>query len=91
MPTNEVHSRHTLRMYGVQASDIHRWMDEPWELHGKSHRQTRHTANFIPKCFIDKYGKKLAQAIMEDHIILDNRGVARAQENIDWSKVILEI
>ena len=73
MPINEMHSDYTFQMYGVKASDLHRWMDEPWEIHGKSHRQTRHNANFIPKKFIDKYGKELAQVIMEDHILLDNR------------------
>jgi len=73
MPTNEEHSDFTYDMHGVRASDIHQWMDAPWEIYGRNHRRTRHNTKYIPPKFIDKYGKERAQAIMEDHIILDNR------------------
>ena len=60
MPSNEEHAEHSFKRYGVRASDIHRWMDEPWKIYGEKHRWTRHKADFIPQMFIDKYGEELA-------------------------------
>ena len=77
MPNNEVHSDHSYERYRVKARDLHRWMDEPSELYGISHRWSRHDTSFIPQIFIDKYGKDLALAIMEDHILLDKRSSNR--------------
>ena len=81
MPNNEVHSDHSYERYGNKASDLHRWMDEPYELYGVSHRWSRHNTSFIPQIFIDKYGKELALAIMEDHILLDKRANTRENAN----------
>jgi len=78
MPSNEEHSEDTFRRYGVRASDLHKWIDEPSELYGASHRWVRHNIrklrsdpNYIPKEFVEKYGEELARNIMIDHILLD--------------------
>ena len=72
MPNNEEHCKHTLNLYGVRGEDIHRWMDEPSQLYGSSHRWVRHDKyQEVPESFIKKYGETLARDIMMDHILAD--------------------
>ena len=71
MPNHEEHCRHTKKLYGVRADDVHTWMDAPSAIYGSSHRWTRHDLALVPKKFLDKYGEELAKQIMLDHILLD--------------------
>ena len=71
MPSNDEHCRRTKKRYGVRGEDIHRWMDEPVKLYGSKHRKSRHTTDYIPLMFIEKYGRDLTTLIMEDHILAD--------------------
>lgn len=97
MPNNEAHSDHSYERYRVKASDLHRWMDEPSELYGVNHRWSRHDTSFIPPLFLEKYGKELSQAIMEDHILLDKRAHTREKTSFNKpqgksaSSIILDI
>lgn len=73
MPNNEEHCRHTLSLYGVRGEDVHRWMDEPSQLYGSSHRWVRHDKyQEVPESFIEIYGEDLARNIMLDHILADS-------------------
>lgn len=71
MPSNEEHSRKTLEKLGVNASDLHTWMDEPVKWAGYLHRFYRHDPNKPPKWAIEKYGSQLTKQIMQDHVSLD--------------------
>lgn len=43
MPDNKAHSKHTKELYGVLASDLHRWIDSPRYIVAGKHRSFRHT------------------------------------------------
>lgn len=73
MHNNEEHSKSTYQKLGVWASDVHRWMDEPWKSYGRSHREIRHDPNTPPEWSVEKYGLALTQQIMRDHVELDIR------------------
>ena len=71
MPNNEEHSKSTYHKLGVWASDVHRWMDEPWKSYGRSHREIRHDPDAPPQWAVEKYGLALTRKIMKDHVELD--------------------
>lgn len=71
MPNNEEHSKSTYQKLGVWASDVHRWMDEPWKSYGRSHREIRHDPDAPPEWAVEKYGLALTRKIMRDHVELD--------------------
>ena len=77
MPNQDEHAEYSLKMYGVEARDIHEWLDAPVTLKGPSHRAyARHDPDIIhhlPKNFITKYGSDLAQNIVIDHLVRDSR------------------
>lgn len=75
MPNNEEHSKSTYQKLGVWASDVHRWMDEPWKSYGRSHREIRHDPDAPPEWAVEKYGLALTQKIMSDHVELDVRDI----------------
>lgn len=73
MPSHKEHCKYTKETYGVEASDIHSWMDEPFIINGESYKEERHDPlQEIPEVFINKYGYYLAWNIMIDHIMFDN-------------------
>ena len=75
MPNNKIHSENTKGLYGVEASDLHRWMDAPVTIVGTKHRKYRHDTSVldnIPIKFINKYGKTTCTDIILDHLVLDN-------------------
>ncbi len=71
MPSNEEHSESTFINLGQRASDLHRWMDDPWKTHGQTHRRYRHNPSQPPEWAIRLYGRELTQNIMRDHVELD--------------------
>jgi hypothetical protein len=71
MPNKEEHSKSTYQKLRVWASDLHRWMDEPWKSYGRSHREIRHDPNEPPEWAIKKFGLAMTQKIMRDHVELD--------------------
>lgn len=83
MPCNKVHSQQSLDLYGVDCAELHKWMDEPWQLFGCSHRKVRHSpTQSIPEKLIEMYGAEIARNAMLDHIMLDNMHSIRQNENI---------
>jgi len=87
MPDHSEHCKRTRELYGVDGAEIHRWMDEPSQLYGSSHRWTRHDLSLIPKKFIDKYGEELAKQIMLDHILLDRKGESEIKLSVTGATV----
>ena len=58
-------------------------MDEPYLLHGISHRKVRHDFNQpIPQEFIEKYGETVASYVMTDHILLDFKDGLLSKEDV---------
>ncbi len=72
MPGNFEHSQHSLRMVGVEASDLHDWMDKPWRELGLDHRFLRHDPSMPPEFAVKRYGVETARRVMEDHVKLDH-------------------
>ncbi len=66
------HSQHSLRMVGVEASDLHEWMDRPWRELGPDHRFLRHDPSMPPEWAVRRYGVETARRVMEDHVKLDD-------------------
>jgi hypothetical protein len=72
MPPNRIHGIFTSLRYGVSGKDLHTWIDRPSEIFGKEHRIYRHDYSmWIPQKFVNRYGLKLARAIVRSHIWLD--------------------
>jgi hypothetical protein len=71
MPSNEEHSESTYKKFGHRASELHRWMDDPWKTHGDTHRKYRHDPSQPPEWAVKLYGCELTQKIMRDHVELD--------------------
>lgn len=72
MPGNLEHSQHSLKAVGVEASDLHEWMDRPWRELGPDHRFLRHDPSDPPEWAVRRYGLDTAQRVMEDHVRLDD-------------------
>ena len=72
MPGNLDHSQHSLKTLGVEASDVHGWMDRPWMSLGPDHRFLRHDPSEPPEWAVKRYGADTTRRIMEDHIRLDD-------------------
>jgi RecA/RadA recombinase len=72
MPGNHEHSQHTFEKLGVEARDLHAWMDAPWARLGPDHRFLKHDPSDPPIWAVEKYPEGLARRIMEDHIELDD-------------------
>jgi hypothetical protein len=78
MPNNEEHCADSYRRYGYRFKEIHRWMDEPCTIVGKSHRKFRHDPNSTPKkaeqIFWNEVPSQYRQFIRDvvlDHIRID--------------------
>ena len=65
MPSLEEHCKRTLKRYGVEGGNIHKWLDEPSRKYAGAHRQFRHdteTIRLVGEIFEKKYGKSLAES-----------------------------
>lgn len=74
-PNIEDHCKATSAKYGVEGSEIHRWLDEPCRKYGGGHREFRHdteTVRLAGEIFGSKYGRALAENIALDHIMADH-------------------
>ena len=82
MPDFKKHCESCERKYGESYEEVHRWMDEPIEVMGPSHRKYRHniheTPNFVKRMWNEKLKKGLtnitgdeAREACIDHILLD--------------------
>jgi len=72
MPSHEEHCQDSLSKYGKRFDDLHRWMDEPWEVAGKYHRMYRHEPFTTPQEVRKLFGEYADHACI-DHILLDRR------------------
>jgi len=75
MPQHEEHCLHSEKRYGVRGDDIHRWMDEPSQVSGGSHRDYRHDLNSLPiaiQVFGKTYGAEMVESIFLDHLKADS-------------------
>jgi len=70
MPTHEKHCQDSLRKYGKRFDELHRWMDEPWEMLGSEHRMYRHNPLTTPREARKLFGEYADHACL-DHIKLD--------------------
>ncbi len=85
MPTNKIHSKHSKEFYGVEASDLHKWLDAPVTILGSGHRKYRHSNSVldnIPKKFVEKYGYQLCKDIIIDHLSLEKLPEALALSRV---------
>jgi len=76
MPDHEEHCLHSEKRYGVRGDDIHRWIDEPSQVAGGSHRDYRHDLDSLHtaiQMFGDEYGTEMVENIFLDHLRLDSR------------------
>jgi hypothetical protein len=79
MPNLEEHCKHTLKRYGFEGREVHKWLDEPSRVYGGIHRGFRHdekTVILAGKLFGKDYGEGIvgdgkAQTTALDHIRLD--------------------
>lgn len=75
MPNINRHCKRTLKKYGVEGRDIHKWLDEPSRKYAGRHREFRHdteTTRLVGEVFGGKYGRRLAENIALDHIMADH-------------------
>jgi hypothetical protein len=75
MPNIDEHCKRTLKKYGVEGTDIHKWLDEPSRKYAGRHREFRHdteTIRLVGEIFGSKYGRRLAENIALDHIMADH-------------------
>jgi len=75
LPNIDEHCRRTLKKYGVEGRDIHKWLDEPSRKYAGRHREFRHdteTIRLAGEVFGSKYDKTLAENIALDHIMADH-------------------
>ena len=72
MPDHEEHCKYSLKKYGKGFSELHGWMDEPWEILGKQHRMYRHDPYTTPEEAKKLFGEYADHACL-DHIMLDWR------------------
>jgi len=70
MPSHEEHCQDSVRKYGKRFDDLHRWMDEPYEILGKRHRMYRHDPRTTPQEAKKLFGEYGDHACL-DHIRLD--------------------
>lgn len=85
MPNIDEHCKRTLKKYGVEGRDIHKWLDEPSRKYTSGHREFRHdteTIRFAGEIFGSKYGKALAENIALDHIMADHEEEIRKRSII---------
>ncbi len=84
MPNLEEHCTNTLKRYGKEGREIHRWLDEPSRKYTGNHRQFRHdtkTIKLAGKIFGEIFGQQMAENIALDHIMLDHKeGIERRSE-----------
>ncbi len=78
MPNNKEHCEDSIKRYGYNFKEIHRWMDEPSNIIGKTHRKYRHDPHTTPKkaeqIFWNKVPERYRPYIKDvvlDHIRLD--------------------
>ena len=97
MPNLEEHCKRTLKRYGVEGRDIHKWLDKPSRKYTGSHREFRHDSDairLVGNLFGEKYGRTLAENIALDHIMLDHeediQKRARKKESEKWDLRRLE-
>lgn len=85
MPNLEEHCKRTLKRYGVEGRDIHKWLDKPSRKYAGAHRQFRHdteTIRLVGEIFGKKYGRSLAENIALDHIMLDHEEEVKKRRTI---------
>ena len=70
MPSHEEHCQESLRKYGKRFDELHKWMDEPWEVLGRTHRMHRHDPRTTPQEAKKLFGEYADHACL-DHIRLD--------------------
>jgi len=83
MTRHEEHCQHTLKRYGITGDDIHKWMDEPSQISGASHRQFRHDLDSLPiaiDVFGKKYGAEMVENIFLDHLKADSEEARREKK-----------
>jgi len=78
MPAHEEHCLDSLKKYGKRFDELHRWMDEPWEVLGKKHRMYRHDPYTTPQEAKKIFGEYADHACL-DHIRLDYPGYFELQ------------
>lgn len=74
MPNHEEHCRHSQKLYGERADDIHSWIDDPSKFLGGSHRSERHNPKDVEMAihvFGSKYSNEIVREIFNDHLSLD--------------------
>jgi hypothetical protein len=69
---NLEHSQHSLKMIGVEARELHEWMDRPWRQLGPDYRFLRHDPSDPPEWAVKRYGVETTRRVMEDHVKLDD-------------------
>jgi len=82
----EEHCQHSLKRYGVRGDEIHKWIDEPVRIAGRSHRQFRHDLASLPmavKMFEAKYGADTVKNIFLDHLSADS--LTEPMKEYSWS------
>lgn len=80
MPSAIEHARHSLRTLGIDALDVHSWIDKPFLiLHSRKHRIFRHDLGKAlqeltetRKDLIRKYGIETLTNVVRDHIEFDS-------------------
>jgi len=75
MPDHEEHCLHSEKRYGVRGDDVHRWIDEPSQVAGGSHRNYRHDLDSLSTAIqmFGEYGAEMVENIFLDHLLLDSR------------------
>jgi len=71
-PSNEDHRADSFKKYRKTFADLHKWMDEPWEILGTQHRLYRHDPYTTPQEAKKLFGEYADHACL-DHILLDLR------------------
>jgi hypothetical protein len=86
MPNHEEHCLHSEKRYGVRGDDIHRWIDEPSQISGGSHRNYRHNLNALQtaiQLFGKSYGAEMVEDIFIDHLKADSEEKRKQKEELE--------
>jgi hypothetical protein len=76
MPNLEEHCKHSEKRYGVRGEEIHKWIDEPSQVAGGSHRDYRHDLSSLQtaiQLFGELYGAEMVENIFLDHLRADSQ------------------
>lgn len=78
MPSVNEHVAHSNKWIGVKGTEIHKWIDAPFDKHQAYHRRYRHDFDSCIRelvldrpDLIEKFGITITEKVVKDHIDFD--------------------